>query len=105
MDTVRMVYQDGAPMVTVGGMLPAAGASDAVKDAVSKVKWRCKPERPIHAPHLTIREALALQAMLPRSEQLTREQVQEAGFDLREEQIHVYEDYYREYPSFAEVRT
>ena len=104
-DTVQMVYQDGTPMVTVGGMLPAAGTVDAVKDAVTSLRWRCKPGGSIRAPHLTIREALALQAMLPSSEKLTREQVQEAGFDLREEQIQVYEKYYREYPSFAEIRT
>lgn len=104
-ETVRLVYQDTASMVTVGGMLPAAGTAEVVKGAVAGAGWRCKPDQAIRAPHLSIREALALQAMLPSEENLTREHLQAAGFDLKEEQIRIYEKYYREYPSFAEVRT
>ena len=104
-DTVQIVYQDGSPMITVGGMLSAPGTVEAIRNAASNLRWRCRPEEVIRAPHLTIREALALQAMLPSAESLTREKVQEAGFDLKEEQILVYQEYYREYPNFAEVRT
>ena len=104
-DTVQMVYQDGSPMITVGGMLSAPGTLEAIRNAVRNSRWRCRPGKVIRAPHLTIREALALQAMLPSAESLTRQQVQDAGFDLKEEQIQVYEEYYREYPNFAEVRT
>ena len=104
-DTVQVVYQDGSPMVTVGGMLSAPGTVQAIRDAARNLRWRCRPESVIRAPHLTIREALALQAMLPSEESLTRQKVQEAGFDLKDEQIEVYEEYYREYPNFAEVRT
>lgn len=104
-DTVQMVYQDGSPMITVGGMLSAPGTVDAIRGAVSNLQWRCRPEKVIRAPHLTIREALALQAMLPSPTPLTRKRIQEAGFDLKDEQIQVYEEYYREYPNFAEVRT
>ena len=102
--SVRMVYQDGASMVTVGGMLPSENAVEVVRRAVEGPDWRCKPENAIRAPHLTIREALALQAMLPSVQNLSRAKVQELGFDLKEEQIQIYEKYYREYPSFAEIR-
>ena len=104
-DTVRMVYQDSASMVTVGGMLPSSETVIAVRGVSAGADWRCKPNMSIRAPHLTIRETLALQAMLPCEQPLTRQQVQELGFDLKEEQIKVYEEYYREYPSFAEIRT
>ena len=104
-DTVQIVYQDRPPMVTVGGMLAAPETVSKIRDAAGNAGWRCRPERVIRAPHLTIREALALQAMLPSEDSLNRDNVQEAGFDLKDEQIEVYEEYYREYPKFAEVRT
>ena len=104
-DTVELTYRDNSPMVTVGGMLSAPEKIEIVKEEVKNAQWRCKPDREILAPHLTIREALAIQAMLPRAEALTREEIQESGFDLEVEKIQVYQRYYREYPSFVEVRT
>ena len=103
--TVRMVYQDSATMVTVGGMLPSREAQEVVRAKVAQPDWRCRPAKAIRAPHLTIREALALQSMLPSTERLTRKQVQLLGFDLKEEQIEVFEKYYQEYPIFAQIGT
>lgn len=99
----RLVYRDGAPMVTVGGVIPRAGAAAVVAEVVEEKAWVCRPAAHIVAPHLTVREALALQARLPRKKPLTREAVQALGFDLEEEQIRAFEKYYREYPSFARI--
>ena len=57
-DTVRMVYQDSASMVTVGGMFPSSETVNAVRETAANSGWRCKPAKAIRAPHLTIREAL-----------------------------------------------
>ena len=104
--TFRMIYRDGAVMVTVGGILPSSrDTARAVSDIVETDEWKCRPERPIISPLLTIREAMALQSKLPSPEGLSRKIVQALGFDLEDEQIEAYERYYREYPAFAQIIT
>lgn len=99
----RLIYRDQSPMVTVGGVLPAKGASVIAEGVVQNATWPAKPQKPIMAPHLTIREASALQSKLPCQGRLSREIVQSLGFDLPEEQIEAFATYYRQYPSFAQV--
>lgn len=99
----RILYRDGAPMVTVGGVLPARGAARIAADLVSQPSWPCQPAVPIKAPHLTLREAAVLQSQLPRIDQLTRVAVQALGFDLEDDQIAAFEAYYRQYPAFAQI--
>jgi Putative O-methyltransferase len=99
----RVMYKDSAPMVTVGGLLPAN--DEARSAAVTEIggDWPCHPEKPIVAPNLTIREAALLQSQLPRSEPLSREAVRSLGFDLEDEQIEAFVKYYRQYPAFAQI--
>jgi hypothetical protein len=99
----RIVYRDNAPMITVGGILPTKGATRIALDEISKPAWPAKPPAPVKAPHLTSREAAALQAKLPSESVLTRADVQALGFDLEEDQLTAFQLYYREYPSFAQV--
>ena len=90
-------------MVTVGGILPAKGAARVAADVVGRPDWPGKPEAPIKAPHLTMREAAVLQAQLPSNEPLSRQIVQDLGFDLEDEELQAYERYYRQYPAFAQI--
>ena len=90
-------------MVTVGGILPSRGAVRTASGIVDEANWPCRPEKPIAAPHLTIREAALLQSRLPCAERLSRVLVQELGFDLEDDQIEAFEKYYREYPAFAQI--
>lgn len=99
----RIIYRDNAPMVTVGGVLPSRGAARIASDEILRQSWPGMPVVPVKAPHLTPREAAALQAKLPRSVALLRADVQALGFDLDEEQLAAYQRYYKEYPSFAQV--
>lgn len=99
----RVIYRDQSPMVTVGGILPAKGAAVAASTVVRDGSWPGRPGKPIMAPHLTIREASALQSKLPRTDKLSRALVQSLGFDLADEQIEAFETYYRQYPAFAQV--
>ena len=101
----RLIYKDKASMVTVGGVLPAPGKVEMARRVVRGRGWRCRPKDRIVAPHLTIREALALQSRLPKRRKLTRAQVRRLGFDLNEEHIAIFERYYREYPMYAEITT
>lgn len=101
----RFLYQDGAPMVTVGGLLPKKGAAAIAKDIVQSETWQCMPSEPVKAPHLTNKEAAVLQALLPRDSALTRADVQALGFDLHEEELRAFQSHYREYPSFAQIVT
>lgn len=99
----RLIYQDGTPMVTVGGILPAKGAARLAADIVAMPAWPGKPAEPIKAPHLTMREAAVLQAQLPRNEPLSRDEVRELGFDLEDQELAAYQRYYRHYPAFAQI--
>lgn len=99
----RLIYRDTASMVTIGGLLPSRGAVPAALDAVGKANWPCRPDKPIAAPHLTIREAVTLQSQLPCVEHLTRVVVQGLGFDLEDDQIEDFQRYYRHYPAFAQI--
>ena len=100
----RMLYRDGADMVTVGGCLPSSNElAQAAEQLVEAREWKCMPDEPIVSPLLTMREVKTLQAQLPRQEALTKEMVRELGFDLEQEQIQAYERYYKEYPAFAQI--
>ena len=99
----RLVYKDTATMVTVGGVLTSRSNADAATALVRSPHWRCWPDDWIRAPHLTVREALALQARLPAEGPLTRESVRSLGFDLDEGQIEAFQKYYREYPAYAQI--
>lgn len=99
----RLIYRDNAPMVTVGGILPAKGAARIAADVVVDAAWTCRPAKPIVAPHLTIREASVLQSRLPSANPLGRDVVRALGFDLEDDQLEAFETYYRHYPSFAQI--
>ena len=101
--SVRVIYRDGAPMVTLGGFLPSAQSVKKVAEIINGPAWQCKPRQPIVIPHLTMKEAICLQSTLPSLEGLTREKVQSLGFDLEDSQIEAFEKYYLHYPSFAQI--
>jgi len=99
----RILYRDGAPMVTIGGILPVRGAARGVRDLVNATSWPSWPSKPITAPPLTMREAAVLQSLLPSKTKLSRTDIQNVGFDLEDEQIEAFETYYRQYPAFAQI--
>ena len=99
----RIIYKDVSPMITVGGIMPSPEKSSEAKSIVGVESWKCRPERCIVAPLLTIRETAVLQSLLPRNDDLSRNTVQEQGFDLEDGQIESFQRYYREYPTFAQI--
>ena len=101
----RLIYKDTAAMVTVGGLMPTVENARDTTNIVGGANWKCRPEKRIVAPHLTIREAVTLQSQLPSAKGLSRSLVQSLGFDLEDGQIEAFEKYYREYPAFAQIIT
>ena len=99
----RIIYKDAASMVTVGGIMPSPEKSDDAKSVIGMETWKCCPEERIVAPLLTIRETNTLQSLLPRVDDLSRNIVQNQGFDLQDGQIESFQKYYREYPTFAQI--
>jgi hypothetical protein len=99
----RVMYVDGAPMVTVGGVLPDESNEEEVRHDVSNPEWPGFVSDIIALPPLTAKEIHALQAMLPNPARITREQVQAAGFDLLEEDIDSFVNHYLRYPNFAQL--
>ena len=101
----RLIYRDTAAMVTVGGILPALGAAAISADVVKKEEWPCLVDDPIVAPHLTAREATVLQSLLPSDVNLSTDTVKRLGFDLELKQIEAFQNYYKQYPAFAQIVT
>lgn len=102
-EAFRLPYLDSVAMVTVGGILPARGAAAAARALVADARWKGVVEEIIEAPPMTLREIATLQAELPSVAALTRERIQELGFDLHERQVQSFQRYYKYLPSFAEI--
>lgn len=96
-------YQDGSPMVTVGGILPSIGNLSTVQSLTQKKRWEGRLEQPISTAPLTMKEVSALQSQLPSRAKLTRNRVQRMGFDLEEKQIEAFASHYLLYPNFVQI--
>lgn len=99
----RIAYQDGAPMVTFGGVLPAKQNVAAVAKIVAARDWPGIVGHPIVVPPLTFKEAASFQAQLPSDRALTRTLIKSLGFDLEKAQVKSFEKFYRYYPFFAQI--
>ena len=99
----RIIYRDKASMATIGAVFPAEGKLRDIQRCVTAAKWPGTTAEPIIAPHLTTREVAVLQSKLPARTRLTRSDIRDLGFDLEPEQIGAFEQFYRHYPSFAQV--
>ena len=99
-------YSDGAPMVTVAGML--ANESDAKKLKGSPIRnlsyIRGKDQVEIDVPPLTLREKWAIDGLLPSHPHPTPEAFKaKFNFGLRPSQLAAYCEYYRHYPIYSEL--
>lgn len=95
-------YRDGAPMVTVGGMI--ANAVDRTRldrTGISVIGIDDLPTQ-IDVPPLTTREKLAFDKLLPRELPPTEEELAAVGFPLKRSQIEAYHRHYVRYPVFGE---
>lgn len=100
-------YQDGAPMITVAGMIADQGAVDSLT-AHRTLRERCEyftgeEQFGIYVPPLTRKEKAEIDRLLP-SEALTQEEMKEiTKFSLEQEQLDAYRKFYVYYPVFAEL--
>lgn len=95
-------YQDGTPMATAGGVLASQELAEPLDSEVSN-SWRALSETPIVTPPLTHLEVTALRALLPSDRPVSRQDIQDVGFDLLEEQIESFVEHYLRYPTFVET--
>ena len=72
-------------------------------EILSMPEWEGFPELSINVPPLTMKEAAALQSILPSDSELTIQQVEDLGFSLEPSKITAFQNYYRYYPTLAEV--
>lgn len=103
----NVVYSDGAPMVTVGGMI--ATAEDKAMLASCNLPARfpfvgSAQQTRIDVPPLTIKEKMAIDSLLPRADTLSSDLVAgRCGFLLDQESLDAYATYYWHYPVFSEL--
>lgn len=95
-------YRDGAQMLTVGGIFPKRGAREAARN-VSEKERSGFPAVDIETPPLTMKESVALQSELPRARAMSRASIRRIGFDLTEDQVSAFQEFYRYYPHFAQL--
>ena len=103
---LNIAYEDGATMVTVGGVLLGSGSAPIGFEEHGPLPfWPPSATEPfwIQVPHLTMREKAALDQMMPGDEAPSVEAVRERlGFGLSRKKLVAYHRFYREYPTFAE---
>lgn len=99
----RLQYQDGTPMATAGGVLASDSNAEAIAKLVDGTNWTAASSVPIVTPPLTQREVAALRALLPNEQEPSRQDVQNLGFDLEDEQIASFVEHYLRYPSFVQT--
>ena len=95
---VNMRYRDGAPMVTVGGVIQESPPFPADVLGTREEQYN------IEVPILTVREKLALDKVLPCSKVLSENDMKKTiGFPLRREEFEAYRKHYHLYPVFHEL--
>jgi hypothetical protein len=100
-------YQDGAPMITVAGMIADENDRNTLL-GTRNLKQRChyftgEEQFGIDVPPLTRKEKAELDRLLP-ADALTQEKMEElTGFSLEQEQLDAYRHFYVYYPVFAEL--
>lgn len=99
----QVVYKDKASMVTVGATFPRPENVKSVAKCVSAADWPGFVAEPVIAPHLTSKEVSVLQSKLPAAKNMSRSLIQELGFDLEDDQIQAFRNFYRHYPTFAQI--
>lgn len=105
---LNIAYKDGAPMITVGGMI--ANEVDRARLATARAGlptpfafMRSPGQIRIAVPPLTTREKLALDQLFPAEATPTEAAVAEIGFPLKQAQIDEYQRYYSRYPVYGEL--
>lgn len=99
----QIPYQDKASMVTIGAVFPRQELFRRTREKVQAPSWGGFVTDPIVAPHLTSKEVAVLQGNLPSRDPLTRQNIRDLGFDLEIDQLRVFQEHYRRYPTFAQV--
>ena len=104
----NFVYRDGAPIVTVGGMIASEHHAALVEDLQLEdfdfVAYAEGDPFRIDVPHLTPKEKTALDRCLPQDGPLDRAFVErEYGFGLPQSMLDSYSRFYRHYPVFSEL--
>lgn len=104
---INFTYQDGAPMVTVGGMIASPSEVAALEAAdlgtLDYVLAAGDEPYQIEVPLLTFKEKAALDRCLPRDGGLTEDLLRtEYSFSLRDSDVEGYSRFYLHYPVFGE---
>lgn len=97
-----IVYADGPPMATIGGILVDQAQAAMVQTLASSDEWEGMPNDAINAPALTIKEKITLDRLLPSNTALEASEIEATGLKLKPEQVEAYRRFYRQYPIFGE---
>lgn len=98
----EVIYSDGPPMATVGGILADRALAEGISQLVQSTSWNGIASEPINVPPLTLKEKLTIDRLLPSMAALDTAALDGVGIKLEPEQVEAYRRYYRQYPIFGE---
>jgi hypothetical protein len=98
---MNMTYSDNVPFVTYGGIVldVADLAIFRTIDMADLAYLAGPPQYDLSVPHLTAKEKMRFDQLLPRVGVPTADQL---GFELRDKEIEAYIRFYLQYPVFGE---
>lgn len=99
-------YRDGAPMITVGGMIAGKDEAHLLQDSELWGLSQCAKEETLvlSVPPLTLKEKVALDQLLPDQHLTTDSVFDKYEISISEEMLSAYQDYYLYYPVYGELQ-
>ena len=104
---VNVGYADGVPMVTYGGLILSEDDATAFSTVdMEDFAYLAAPDQfPLSVPHLTPREKLRFDQLVPVRGTATAKTVRkELGFELKDTEIDSYIRHYLHYPLYGEYQ-
>lgn len=100
-------YSDSSPIITGGGMIANQDDQKSLAECKKLKELNYiseKSQTKINVPHLTPKEKIHLDHLLPSKEPPTMKETKEIGFELSKDYLEAYHRFYRYYPVFAELQ-
>jgi hypothetical protein len=98
----EIVYVDGLPMITVGGIIAEPDKAQKMSDLAKSPKWEGIPGRTLNVPPITLLEKTLMDQLLPSLPDLDETHLVETGLALSVDHLQTYQRFYRHYPVFGE---
>lgn len=96
-------YQDDSPMITIGGLVCEDIVFSKIDESyIYNSHITGENQFKIDVPPLTTKEKLSIDSILPASWPLSKEDISDIPFEIKESQLKAFFEFYKHYPVFME---